>query len=81
MIGHDPEIELTVEAGREVTVHPGVAEDADATIEGDAVQLAEALSLRAPRLAIAEKHKWLLAGLDEAFGAGTYLGATPPAPS
>jgi uncharacterized protein (TIGR03083 family) len=81
VIGHDPEIKLTVQAGRVVTVHPGVPDDADATIEGDAVQLVEALSLRAPGLAIAEKHRWLLAGLDEAFGAGTYLGAVPPAPS
>ena len=55
VIGRHPEIELTVEAGSEVTVHPGVPEDADATIEGDAVQLLEALSLRAPRLPIAEK--------------------------
>ena len=81
VIGHDPEIELTVEAGSEVTVHPGVAEDADATIEGDAVQLVEALSLRAPRLPIAEKYGWLLAGVEEAFGAGTYLDAAPSAPS
>ena len=81
VIGHDPEIKLTVRAGRVVTVHPGVPDDADATIEGDAVQLVEALSLRAPELAIAEKHRWLLAGLDEAFDAGTYLGSAPPAPS
>jgi len=81
VIGHDPEIELTVEAGSEVTVHLGVPEDADATIEGNAVQLLEALSLRAPRLPIAEKHRWLLAGLDEAFDAGTYLDADPPASS
>jgi uncharacterized protein (TIGR03083 family) len=81
VIGHDPEIELTVEAGSAVTVHPGLPEDADATIEGDSVQLLEALSLRAPKLAIAEKHRWLLAGLDEAFDAGTYLGATPSTPS
>jgi uncharacterized protein (TIGR03083 family) len=81
VIGHDPEIELTVQAGSEVTVHPGVPEDADATIEGDAVQLVEALSLRAPALAIAEKHQWLLSGLDEAFDAATYRGAAPPAPS
>ena len=38
-------------------------------------------SLRAPRLPIAEKYRWLLAGVDEAFGAGTYLDAAPPAPS
>ena len=81
VIGRHPEIELTVEAGSEVTVHLGVPEDADATIEGDAVQLLEALSLRAPRLPIAEKHRWLLAGLDEAFDAGTYLDAAPSAPS
>ena len=81
MIGHDPGIELTVEAGSEVTVHLGVPEHADAAIEGNAVQLLEALSLRAPRLALAEKYRWLLAGLDEAFGAGTYLGTAPPAPS
>ena len=53
----------------------------DPTIEGNAVQLLEALSLRAPRLPIAEKHRWLLAGLDEAFDAGTYLDADPPASS
>ena len=53
----------------------------EAAREGDAVQLLEALSLRAPRLSIAGKHRWLLAGLDEAFGAGTYLDAAPPAPS
>jgi|GEM_PF-3552505 hypothetical protein len=81
VIGRHPEIELTVEAGSAVTVHPGVPEDADTTIEGDAVQLLEALSLRAPRLPIEEKHRWLLAGLDEAFDAGTYLDAAPSAPS
>ena len=81
VIGHDPEIELTVKAGGEVTVHLGAPEDADATIEGDAGQLLEALSLRAPRLPIAEKHRWLLAGLAEAFGAGTYVDAAPSAPS
>jgi hypothetical protein len=81
VIGRHPKIELTVEAGSEATVHLGVPEDADATIEGDAVQLVEALSLRAPRLPIAEKHRWLLAGLDEAFDAGTYLDAAPSAPS
>jgi uncharacterized protein (TIGR03083 family) len=69
VIGHDPEIELTVEADSEVTVHLGVPEHADATIEGDAVRLVEALSLRAPTLAIAAEHRWLLAGLDEAFDA------------
>ena len=81
VIGHDPEIKLTVQAGRVVTVHPGIPDDADATIEADAVQLVEALSLRAPRLAIAQKYRWLLAGLDEAFDAGTYLGSAPPTPS
>jgi hypothetical protein len=81
VIGRHPEIELTVQAGSEATVHLGVPEDADATIEGDSVQLLEALSLRAPRLPIAEKHRWLLAGLDEAFDTGTYLDAAPSAPS
>ncbi len=81
VIGHDPEIELTVQAGQVVTVHPGVPDNADATIEADAVQLVEALSLRAPRPVIAEKYRWLLAGLDEAFDAGTDLGAAPPASS
>jgi len=61
VIGHDPEIELTAGAGSEVTVHLGVPEDADATIEGDAVQLLEAVSLQAPGLPIAEEHRWLLA--------------------
>jgi uncharacterized protein (TIGR03083 family) len=81
VIGHDPEIELTVEAGGEVTVHLGIPEDADATIEGDAVQLLEALSLRAPRLPMEERHRWLLAGLDEVFGTGTHPDAAPSAPS
>ena len=77
VIGHDPEIKLTVQAGRVVTVHPGIPDNADAAIEGGAVQLVEALSLRAPGLAIEGKHRWLLAGLDEAFDAGTYLGSAP----
>jgi uncharacterized protein (TIGR03083 family) len=81
VIGHHPEITMTVQAGGVVTVVPGVPDDADATIEGDAVELVEALSLRAPAPAIAEKHRWLLAGLDEAFDAGKYLGAAPLAPS
>jgi len=81
VIGHDLKTELMVEAGSEVTVHFGVPEDADATIEGDAVQLLEALSLRAPGLPIAEEHRWLPAGLDEACDAGPYLGAAPSTPS
>ena len=81
MIGHDAEIELTAEAGSEVTVHLGVPEDSDATIEEDAVQLLEAVSLRAPGLPIAEEHRWLLAGLDQACDAGPYLGAAPSTPS
>jgi hypothetical protein len=70
VITHDPEAQLTVDIGSEVSVRPGVDVDAIATIEGDAVELAEALSQRVPTadIALADEHRWMLAGLDEIFG-------------
>jgi len=81
VIGHDPDVTLTVEVGTEVTVYPGVRASADAIIEADAVRLLEALSLRGPALPIADEHRWLLGGLDEAFDSAAGPDAAPSVPS
>lgn len=72
VVGHDPEVRLTVDVGTEVAVRPGLASSVTATIEGSAVELLEALSLRmpmpsAPASALPDESRWLLGGLDEAF--------------
>jgi uncharacterized protein (TIGR03083 family) len=67
VVVHDPEIELTAVVGPSVKVVPGRVGTATATIEGDAVDVVEALSVRAPAVAIAEEHRWLVDGLDVAF--------------
>jgi len=64
---HDPAIELTVVIGPEVIVQPGATRDATATIDGDAVDLVEGLSFRAPMPSIADEHRWMVTGLDEVF--------------
>jgi len=67
VVAHQPDLELSVEIGELVRVRCGRDDRADATIEGRAVDLVEGLSLRGPAPAIAEEHRWLLSGLDEAF--------------
>jgi uncharacterized protein (TIGR03083 family) len=66
---HDPEIRFAVDVGTEVIVRAGTPERATATIEGDAVGLVEGMSYRAPMPALDGRHRWLLGGLGEVFGA------------
>jgi uncharacterized protein (TIGR03083 family) len=64
----DPELAFTVDVGDRAAVHSGVAGTADLTLTGDAVELLEALSVRASLgQIIPAESSWLLAGLLEVF--------------
>jgi uncharacterized protein (TIGR03083 family) len=70
----DPDLRIAVEIGPTVVVHAGSADPADpagratATLAGDAVDLLEALSLRAPlTAAMADDDRWMLGCLAEVF--------------
>jgi uncharacterized protein (TIGR03083 family) len=64
----NPSLAFTIRVGERVDVHSGATKDADLTLTGDAVELLEALSVRAPlRQPIPVDSKWLLAGLFEIF--------------
>jgi uncharacterized protein (TIGR03083 family) len=64
----DPDVCFTVRVGERADVHAGVEAGADLTLTGDAVELLEALSVRAPlRQRIPNNSSWLLAGLLEIF--------------
>jgi uncharacterized protein (TIGR03083 family) len=67
LVAHDPEIALTVEVGSEVTVSLGAVEEADAHIEGDAVEILESLSCRAPQPELPEAQRWFVTGLADVF--------------
>lgn len=69
VIAHHPEVRFTVDIGTEVVVRPGVTGEATATIEWDAVGLLEAMSFRAPMVPLEGRHRWLMGGLGEVFGA------------
>ncbi|MFN8105230.1 MAG: maleylpyruvate isomerase family mycothiol-dependent enzyme [Acidimicrobiia bacterium] len=67
----DPETSLVVEVGHGVEVRPGTAPDADVGLEGDAVGLVEALSVREPLdAAVTAETVWLVDGLARAFDMG-----------
>ncbi|MDQ1446377.1 MAG: hypothetical protein QOI20_2841 [Acidimicrobiaceae bacterium] len=75
----DPSIAFVVEAGPTVVVRDpsagdaggvgaGVGAGADAELRGQAVDLIEGLTFRAPLAhGVAAEHQWLLGGLDQAF--------------
>lgn len=56
-----------VEIADEVVVRLGRSGAADLTVEGDAVELLEALSARAPAPEVAEEHAWMLRSLRVVF--------------
>jgi uncharacterized protein (TIGR03083 family) len=66
---HDPQSSFVVEAGPTVTVRPRHDEEvADVELRGDAVDLIEGLTFRAPlEQAVPPAHSWLLGGLAEVF--------------
>lgn len=64
----EPDVSLVVEAGECVVVREGIAADADAVLEGSAVELIEGLTLRAPLSCdVVPDSEWLLGGLAQAF--------------
>jgi uncharacterized protein (TIGR03083 family) len=64
----EPEVLLTADVGDIVVVRPGSAPGADLRLSGDAVELLEALSVRAPLAQqVPEDVAWLVDGLAEIF--------------
>ena len=64
----DPEIRIVIDIGRRVVLHDGPAGDHAVLITGDAVELLEAFSFRAPFPApLADDDRWILRGLAEIF--------------
>lgn len=63
-----PGVELTVEVHETVHVRDGITGAPDATLRGAAVDLAEALSVRAPAVeGLPPEAAWMTAGLEEVF--------------
>ena len=67
VIAHNPNLTLNAIVGSEVIVRPGSVEGATITLEGDTVDLIEALTCRVPSPEVAAEHRWLITGLAEAF--------------
>jgi uncharacterized protein (TIGR03083 family) len=66
----DPDVEVVVRAGSQVRVGPPPAPDGAVVVEGDAVALLEAFSIRAPfPTPFPPEHAWLLDGLATVFDA------------
>jgi uncharacterized protein (TIGR03083 family) len=64
----DPDVHLVVDVGATVAVHTGATPDGAVKLTGRAVDLVEALSIRAPLgYAVPESSRWLLGGLAEVF--------------
>jgi uncharacterized protein (TIGR03083 family) len=64
----DPDVHLVVDVADIVTVHTGAAPDDAVLLTGRAVDLVEALSIRAPLgQPVPEASRWLLGGLAEVF--------------
>jgi uncharacterized protein (TIGR03083 family) len=64
----DPETRLVVEIGPSIRLHDGACGADAVTIAGDAVELLEALSFRAPLTAeLAADDRWVLGNLAEVF--------------
>lgn len=65
-----PTVAASVHIDAAATVHSGVAREADLTLNGDAVVLLEALSMRRPLDRVVEpQHAWMVQGLAETFDA------------
>jgi hypothetical protein len=65
-----PDAAFTIDVGEQIAIQPGPAGDADLAIEGDAVELLEAFSMRAPlTVPVPADHAWLVDGLAIAFDA------------
>jgi uncharacterized protein (TIGR03083 family) len=64
-----PDLAFTLDVCDQVTVRLGARTDATALVEGDAVDLLESFSCRAPYPLVADDHRWLVDGLHRAFGA------------
>lgn len=68
--GSDPDVSAIVEIGDCVVVRSGVADEPDLVVTGNAVELLEALSVRAPlRQAVPPESSWMINGLAELFEA------------
>ena len=64
----DPDLRVVVETGARVVLHDGLAPDDPIVITGDAVDLLEAFSFRAPfPTPLAAEDRWILGGLAEVF--------------
>ncbi len=64
----DPEARVVIELGPTVEVHGGPAHGAAVVLAGDAVELVEALSFRAPLLVeLADRDRWVLGDLGAVF--------------
>lgn len=64
----NPGVEFTVDIAQRVRVLPGVEADPIESIDGEATDLTEGLSTRAPLPIVADDHRWLVDGLQYAFG-------------
>ena len=67
IVAHDPEVAFTVEVTDRIVVRDGVDADATLRLEGGALELAEALSSRAPLPAVDPERAWLVNSLRVAF--------------
>lgn len=65
--GRSPSLQLTVHVARQVKVRRGVLATPSAAIEGDAVDLVEALSCRGRQPDVDDEHRWLVDGLCNVF--------------
>jgi uncharacterized protein (TIGR03083 family) len=64
----DPDVHIVVEVGDAVAVHGGAAPAGALRLEGRAIDLLEALSIRRPLdVHVPDEHAWLLMGLAIAF--------------
>lgn len=65
-----PDLDFTVEVDGQARARPAAQEDAGALVEGDAVDLVEMISARAPLPDLPSGSLWLVDGLHHAFDAG-----------
>jgi hypothetical protein len=66
----DPDVHAVVEAGSDIRIHRGAAPADAVVLEGDAVEVLERLSMRAPFTPPGgEANRWLFEGLAEVFDA------------
>ena len=64
----DPEVDVQIELGSRIVVRPGPAPEGTPVLAGDAVELLEGLSFRAPFTpSLSEEDRWLLGSLGTVF--------------